>query len=96
MADDDEDDIFLFKQAIDDTGISCQVHVSKNGDELIQSLDEFSPAHPSLVFLDMNMMPGIVMLIYQEWLITKANLLHISVRNFFQQHLGMLLRRVKI
>lgn len=55
LADDDEDDIFLFTQAISDTKISPDISVSKDGRQLINNLSIIYPKVPDIVFLDINM-----------------------------------------
>lgn len=55
LAEDDEDDILLFRQALADTGIHCELHVARNGQKLIEMLDELNPKKPDVIFLDMNM-----------------------------------------
>ncbi|WP_229253988.1 response regulator [Dyadobacter sp. NIV53] len=55
LADDDEDDIFLFRESIKDFQINIHLQIAKNGFEVIRYLDKMEP--DDLVFLDINM-PG--------------------------------------
>ena len=55
LAEDDDDDIFLFKEALTDTGIDCMLHIAKNGYQLIKALSLLSTAKSVIVFLDVNM-----------------------------------------
>lgn len=55
LADDDEDDVFLFRQALSDTGINYELHVAGDGQKLIEVLSQLAPNEPDVVFLDMNM-----------------------------------------
>jgi len=55
LADDDEDDCVLFKDALDELLISPQVSWAKNGDDLMQNLSKNSRPLPDIIFLDVNM-----------------------------------------
>lgn len=55
VADDDDDDIYLLKQAIANVKIGHSIYVSKNGQELIDNLSSICPRQPDIVFLDVNM-----------------------------------------
>src|SRR5688572_32885331 len=61
MADDDEDDRMLMKEALDENELPSQIHFVKDGEELLQYLyktGEFSSQptfRPSLILLDLNM-----------------------------------------
>jgi CheY-like chemotaxis protein len=54
LADDDSDDIFLFREALKEVTGNVVVHVAENGDVLLKMLA--SQLHePDLIFLDLNM-----------------------------------------
>jgi len=57
-ADDDEDDLMFFKEAIDkitaDLEIQVVLHIHKNGDRLIENIKMNKDTH-GVVFLDINM-----------------------------------------
>jgi CheY-like chemotaxis protein len=62
IADDDEDDRFLVKSALDDCLITCPIHFVENGVEVIKYLENegiFKEREayrkPSLILLDLNM-----------------------------------------
>ena len=55
LAEDDEDDIFLFRESIKDFQIKIHLHITKNGIDVIRHLDKLES--DDLVFLDINM-PG--------------------------------------
>lgn len=54
LADDDSDDIFLFKEALREVTTSVHIHTAENGDLLLKMLDA-KPALPDIIFLDLNM-----------------------------------------
>lgn len=54
LADDDSDDIFLFKEALREVTTQVHVHTAENGDLLLKMLDS-KPALPDIIFLDLNM-----------------------------------------
>jgi CheY-like chemotaxis protein len=59
IADDDEDDRFLVKSALDDCQITCTVQYVENGVEVMNYLENGVNTHekqkPSLILLDLNM-----------------------------------------
>jgi CheY-like chemotaxis protein len=55
LADDDEDDRMLFKEAIDEISIKTKLTMFNNGQELMDYLNLPNVALPDLVFLDLNM-----------------------------------------
>ena len=54
LADDDEDDRFLFEQALNDIKIRTNLSLFKNGKELMDYLLQID-IKPHLIFLDLNM-----------------------------------------
>lgn len=54
LADDDEDDTFLFREALEQIPLPTKLEVAENGMELMHSLKAYQAA-PDLIFLDMNM-----------------------------------------
>lgn len=52
--DDDEDDRFVFSEALQEVADDFQIAVQRSGDELMEMLKN-PPPHPSLLFLDLNM-----------------------------------------
>lgn len=55
-ADDDQDDLDVFKDVAEDIDENLDVHTHNNGDMLLNALDN-PPPTPQIVFLDLNM-PG--------------------------------------
>ena len=55
LADDDEDDIDLFKQAALDVCPDLEITAVTDGSKLIQSLEVATPPKPDCIFLDINM-----------------------------------------
>lgn len=55
LADDDESDRFLFKEAFLELKIKTVVHTANNGMELMDYLAEKNARLPYLIFLDLNM-----------------------------------------
>ncbi|MEB8328881.1 response regulator [Flavobacteriaceae bacterium KMM 6897] len=55
LADDDEDDRFLFKEAIDEIKIQTKLSIFTNGQELMDYLSLPNVILPQVVFLDLNM-----------------------------------------
>lgn len=55
LADDDEDDRFLFKEAIDEIKIQTKLSLFTNGQELMDYLNLPNVILPQVVFLDLNM-----------------------------------------
>ena len=54
LADDDEDDTFLFREALEQIPVPTKLKVAENGMELMHSLKTYQAA-PDIIFLDMNM-----------------------------------------
>ncbi|MCF2442330.1 response regulator [Dyadobacter sp. CY345] len=54
LADDDEDDTFLFKEALGQLPVPTELIIAENGMELMRKLGS-SALVPDLIFLDMNM-----------------------------------------
>lgn len=54
LADDDNDDTFLFQEALEQIPISTRLDIAENGIELMETLKRYAAA-PDLIFLDMNM-----------------------------------------
>ncbi|GGM97788.1 two-component system response regulator [Dyadobacter beijingensis] len=54
LADDDNDDTFLFQEALEQVPIATDLSVAENGMELMQMLRN-STGKPDIIFLDMNM-----------------------------------------
>ncbi len=57
LADDDEDDLELFEDAISEVQKDAQVIKFNNGEEMISRLEDKSLNLPQVIFLDLNM-PG--------------------------------------
>lgn len=62
MADDDEDDCMLASEALTESRLKCELHVVKDGEELMDYLyqrgkytDPKNAPPPSLILLDLNM-----------------------------------------
>ena len=55
LADDDEDDKLLFKEALDELSFSTQLSTVKNGQALMQLLTEKKEEFPDILFLDLVM-----------------------------------------
>jgi CheY-like chemotaxis protein len=55
LADDDEDDCILFKDALREVGYGIELIISYDGEELMNTLDQKVPPEPRLIFLDLNM-----------------------------------------
>ncbi|MDJ0736786.1 MAG: response regulator [Nostocaceae cyanobacterium] len=62
MADDDEDDSMLIREALAESRVSCELHVVTDGEELIDYLyhrgryaDSHNYPRPDLILLDLNM-----------------------------------------
>ncbi|MFC6097591.1 response regulator [Flavobacterium qiangtangense] len=57
LADDDEDDRNVFKQAIEELGLNIDLTIYKSGDELLDYLYEPATVElPHILFLDLNML----------------------------------------
>ncbi|MBE9460266.1 response regulator [Dyadobacter subterraneus] len=54
LADDDEDDTFLFQEALEQLSLSSSLVTAENGLELMKKLNS-SDVAPDMIFLDMNM-----------------------------------------
>ncbi len=54
LADDDEDDCFLFTAALNEIEISTELSTVQNGEQLLQLLNR-SESLPHVIFLDLNM-----------------------------------------
>jgi len=54
MADDDDEDVDIFKDALTDLAYDLNLEVAANGIELMKMLGE-SEVSPELIFLDLNM-----------------------------------------
>ncbi|KQS24902.1 response regulator [Dyadobacter sp. Leaf189] len=54
LADDDDDDTFLFREALEQVSPNSQLSVASNGVELTDNIHSTEPK-PDLIFLDMNM-----------------------------------------
>jgi CheY-like chemotaxis protein len=55
LADDDESDRLLFKEALGELKINCIVHTVNDGIQLMDYLTKKDAALPHLIFLDLNM-----------------------------------------
>ena len=55
LAEDDEDDYLLFRDAVHDYSDGLQLEWVKDGEELMQTLMTKQPQLPELLFLDINM-----------------------------------------
>ncbi len=55
LADDDEDDCFLFQQALEELALLVHLTVVHDGEELMQLLYQEDAQLPDLLFLDLNM-----------------------------------------
>lgn len=55
LADDDNDDIELFQEALQDVCNACSLTSSKNGLELLRKLEGLQNSLPEVLFLDINM-----------------------------------------
>jgi CheY-like chemotaxis protein len=55
LADDDTDDCLFFKQALDELGISTNLTIVNDGDELMMYLIAKPDNLPDILFLDINM-----------------------------------------
>jgi len=54
LADDDDDDAFLFREALDQIDLNTHLVIAENGMRLMQTLWQ-GDYKPDLIFLDMNM-----------------------------------------
>lgn len=55
VADDDEDDLFLIKSALEDSGFTGKANYVSNGIELLNFLNKNTTEKPTIVLLDLNM-----------------------------------------
>lgn len=55
LAEDDNDDVFLFKQAIADIDIRPDLYVYNDGQQLLNALGMVTPQTPDFIFLDIDM-----------------------------------------
>ena len=56
LAEDDDDDRFVFKTALEETGLAYKLTVVNNGEQLMRSLNESTVEDlPHVLFLDINM-----------------------------------------
>lgn len=54
LADDDDDDIFLFREALGHIQLETELTIAENGMELLRAL-QTAQHKPDIIFLDMNM-----------------------------------------
>lgn len=54
LADDDQDDTFLFREALEQIPLETDLSIAENGVELLQILKD-ADNKPDIIFLDMNM-----------------------------------------
>ncbi|MCE6989392.1 response regulator [Dyadobacter sp. CY323] len=55
LADDDEDDLMLFEDALREVSNSAELTTASDGVELINLMETTVPPPPDLIFLDLNM-----------------------------------------
>jgi len=55
LADDDEDDCLLFKDALEELELPVYLTVTNNGEQLMQALSDTNGLLPDIIFLDLNM-----------------------------------------
>jgi CheY-like chemotaxis protein len=55
LADDDEDDRFIFREAFEEIRIDTEVHMVNDGVELMNHLSKTDIIIPHILFLDLNM-----------------------------------------
>src|SRR6187402_2267029 len=55
LIDDDEDDIFLFRDVLKEVSFQFEVFYANNGQEAIDHLDLMKPEIPNFIFTDLNM-----------------------------------------
>lgn len=55
IADDDSDDVELFKEALRNADPSIACYAASNGKEVFEKLNSGEFAHPDIIFLDINM-----------------------------------------
>ena len=55
LAEDDEDDCFIFKNALEELPLTFHLTIVSNGEELMQLLNDATMRLPDVLFLDLNM-----------------------------------------
>jgi CheY-like chemotaxis protein len=55
LAEDDDDDSMLFKEALNEISLNANLHRVKDGEELMQNLSKSDVTLPDILFLDINM-----------------------------------------
>jgi CheY-like chemotaxis protein len=55
LADDDDADQFLFKEALDEMQMKTRLTLADSGVHLLKLLDETLPSRPDIIFMDINM-----------------------------------------
>ncbi|HEV7347062.1 response regulator [Telluribacter sp.] len=55
LVDDDQDDRYLIRQALEQTGVPLEVVEAENGLELLSLIQQNEKGSPALILLDMNM-----------------------------------------
>ena len=55
IADDDQDDVELFTEAVNEVDKSIQCHSAMDGEEALKKLMAMLPDLPDIIFLDLNM-----------------------------------------
>jgi CheY-like chemotaxis protein len=55
LADDDNDDCILFKDALAELPVSARLTIVQNGEELIEEISKKGNTFPDVLFLDLNM-----------------------------------------
>lgn len=55
LADDDEDDLFMFQEALKEIGAPTSLVTASDGEQLMDSLNELNGNLPDVLFLDLNM-----------------------------------------
>jgi CheY-like chemotaxis protein len=82
LVDDNEDDIFLFKRALEKSGISAELGVVYGGEEAIEYLRKVESvgvsAMPNLVLLDIKM-PGVGGFDVLKWIRQRAAFMRVPV-----------------
>ena len=55
LADDDEDDLFMFQEALKEIGAPTSLVTASDGEQLMEALNELNGDLPDVLFLDLNM-----------------------------------------
>jgi CheY-like chemotaxis protein len=55
LADDDEDDLFMFEEALKEIGAPTSLITASDGEQLMDALNELNGNLPDVLFLDLNM-----------------------------------------